>query len=150
MSWSPDNVMLVEPPPHALYLFGVLVSTRGGNTSASTGWACLAQHDAGYLAQPVAIFTRIPGADFLVSGRVDAGSEEFRREFTVTGSDPVFARLAINPGIERLLLDHATAPGWNLNVYLSSKGLIVESRWALADDEWDYLVVLARKLRAAL
>lgn len=150
MSWSPDTVMLVEPPPHAIYLFGALVNTRGGNTRASTGWACLAEYDTGFLAHPVAIFTRIPGADFLVNGRVDAGSEEFRREFSITGSDPASAQLAIDPGIERILLDHATAPGWNLNVYLSSKGIIIESRWALTDDEWDYLVALARKLRAAL
>jgi len=148
--WSPHTVLLVEPPPRAIYLFGTLFNSKRSRSKASTAFACLVEHTSHRPEHPVSVFTRIPGGDFLISNRIEAGSEDFQRQFSVTGDDAASAQAALTPAVQSILLELATAPGWNLTVDIAAKAIVAQSHWALSDDEWDYLVNLARKLRAAL
>lgn len=145
--WTPHGVMLVEPPPHGLYLFGYSSSRP---SRSSTGYACVAEHDASRPAWPVAVFTRVPVIDKLVACTVETGGEDFRRKFTVTCSDAGAAVVTVNAEVQRILLDHAADPGWYLNVSMAGSGVLVESHWAETEQQWDYLIALAKRLRDAL
>ncbi len=148
--WSPYFVMLAEPEPRSVYLFSYAVSPKDRPSKSSNGYACLAEHSANRPEWLVTIFTRVPVVEKLVGDRVEAGGEEFRRAFTVTCSNAGAALATVNVEIERVLLEHAASPGWNLTVTLAGRGVLVQSCWAQTEQEWDYLIVLAKKLRAAL
>ncbi len=149
--WTPIRVIQVEPGPRNVYLFSFQMSPRGSNSRSSwNGFACLAVRAGNGPERPVTIATRAPGFDKLVGNRRDAGGEEFRREFTVTCDKDGTAETAINPGVERCLLEHASGPGWNLTVAIARTGLLVHSHWAATQQEWDHLIALAAKLREAL
>lgn len=149
-NFSPHTVMLVEPAPNAVYLFGCYVRPKERSSKASSGYACLAEHAANRPEWPVTIFTRTPMVDKLVRDRVEAGGEEFRRMFTVTCSNAGAALVTVSVDVQRILLDHAAGPGWYLSVTIAGRGVLVESHWAQTEEEWDYLIALAKKLRAAV
>ena len=149
-NWYPRDAMQVERPPESLYLFGYTARPKRGRSSDSTGNACLAEHAGRVHQGPVEISTRVPGLDRLVGDRVKAGSEKFREEFTVTCKRPEEALKLVNAEVERILLEHAAGPMWNLSVEIGGRGVLVSSHWAETEQEWDYLIALARRLRAAV
>jgi hypothetical protein len=148
--WYPKDAMQVERPPESLYLFGYTVRPKRGRSSDSTGNACLAEHTGRVHQGPVEIFTLVPGIDKLAENRVKAGGEEFRRKFTVTCARPEEALNSVNAEVERILLDHIAGPGWTITVTIAGRGVLVSSHWAETEQDWDYLIALARRLRAAV
>ena len=150
LNWGPNDVMQVERPPESVYLFGYNVSFKKGRSNPSAGNACLAEHTGRVHQGPVAIWTRTPGFDKLVGSRVKAGGEEFGDKFTVTCARPEEALNSVNAEVERILLQHAAGPGWTLRVTIAGRSVLVSSRWAETEQDWDYLIALARKLRLAL
>lgn len=150
LDWSPNAVMQVEGPPESLYLFGYNVRPKTGRSNTSSGRACLVEHAGRVHQGPVEIQTRTPGFDRLVENRVKAGGEKFREEFTVMCVRPEEALRLVNAEVERILLEHAAGPSWNLSVAIGGRGVLVSSHWAETDQEWDYLIALARRLRAAV
>ncbi len=140
----------MERPPESLYLFGYTVRPKRGRSSDSTGNACLAEHTGRVHQCPVGIFTRVPGVDKLVENRVKAGGEKFREEFTVTCKRPEEALKLVNAEVERILLEHAAGPMWNLSVAIQGRGVLVSSHWAETEQDWDYLIAMARRLRSAV
>ena len=150
LNWSPNNVMQVDGPPESLYLFGYTVRPKRGRSSDSTGTACLAEHTGRVYQDPVEISTRVPGLDRLVGDRVKAGGERVREEFTVMCQRPEEALKLVNAEVERILLEHAAGPMWNLSVTIAGRGVLVSSHWAETEQEWDHLIAMARRLRAAV
>jgi len=150
LDWSPNAVMQVEGPPESLYLFGYNVRPKTGRSNTSSGRACLAEHAGRVHQGPVEISTRVPGLDKLVGNRVKAGGEKFREEFTVTCERPEEALKLVNAEVERILLEHAAGPMWNLNVAIQGRGVLVSSHWAETEQDWDHLIAMARRLRAAV
>jgi hypothetical protein len=149
-SWSTENAMLAELAPRAVYLFGYSVSSRHGRSKPWSGFAALAEHVASRIHAPLTISRRIPGLEVLVGEKVEAGGEEFRRAFTVTCADAGVAMVTMNTDIERVLLDHIAGPGFNLTVTIAGTAVLVQSHWAQTEQEWDYLISLTRRLRAAV
>jgi hypothetical protein len=147
--WGPNEVMQVERPPESVYLFGYNRAGQG-RSSASRGNACLAEHTGRLHQSPVVIFTRVPGIDKLEGNRVKVGGEEFRNKFTVTCVRPEGALDSVNAEVERILLDHIAGPGWTITVMIAGRSLMVSSRWAETEQDWDYLIAMARRLRAAV
>jgi len=150
LDWGPNGVMQVERPPESVYLFGYNVTSKRGRSSPSTGKACLAEHTGRMHRGPVEIFNRTPGVDKLVGDRVKVGGEKFRDQFTVTCKRPEEALESINAEVERILLEHAAGPGWYLTVTITGRGVLVSSHWAETEQDWDYLIAMARRLRAAV
>ena len=148
-SWGPNQVMQVELPPESLYLFAYVLAGHG-RASSSRGNACLAEHTGRVHQGLVEIFTRVPGFDKLEGNRVQAGGEKFRKEFTVTCERPEEALKLVNAEVERILLEHAAGPSWNLTVMIAGRSVMVSSRWAETEQDWDYLIATARRLRAAI
>ncbi len=148
-SWVPKDVIQMEGGEETLYLFGYQSNRKNSRSSPSYGTACLAAHSGRVYARPVSITTRVPGLDRLAGGRVAVGSEEFRRKFTVTCERDEDAA-AVNAEVERVLLEHDAAPGWHLSVLIAGRQVIASSRWAESEKDWDHLVTLVKRLRAAL
>lgn len=148
-TWRPHHVIQTDPPPNAVYLFCYQARRKSGSGNAWNGMGCLAEHSAAWIGQPVTISTRVPGLEILVDGRVDAGTDAFRHEFTVTCGDSAVAAAAVNTAVERALLEHAASPSWNLNVLITNRSVLASSFWAQSDAEWDYLIGLAKRIRAA-
>ena len=149
-NWSTYNVMLAEPAPLGVHLFGYSLDSKKSRSKPSNGFACLAEHDAGRPEWPVTIFRRMPGLEILVGERVEAGGDEFRRKFTVTCANAGVAMVTVNADVERVLLDHIAGPGWYLTATIAGKGVLVQSHYAQTEQEWDYLISLTKKLRAAV
>ncbi len=148
--WDPWDVMVVDRVPANIYLFGYHVSPKDRPSSTSHGHACLAEHGGARREGMVEIFSRTPGADKLISGRVEAGSEEFRKAFTVTSESQANALAVVNQDVERVLLEHANGLGWQLTVTVGGGGILVASFWAESEEEWDYLIEFTKRLRGAV
>lgn len=148
-SWSPREVMQVERPPESVYLFAYLLAGHG-RSSSSRGYACLAERTGRVYPDPMEISTRVPGFDRLVGDRLKAGGEKFREEFTVTCERPEEALKLVNAEVERILLEHAAGPSWNLRVIFAGRSVMASSRWAETEQDWDHLIAMARGLRAAV
>jgi hypothetical protein len=148
-SWGPREAMQVERPPESIYLFAYLLAGRG-RSSSSRGNACLAEHTGRVHPSTMEISTRVPGFDKLAGDRVKAGGEKFREEFTVTCERPEEALKSVNAEVERILLEHAAGPNWNLSVIIAGRSVLVSSRWAETEQDWDHLIAMTRRLRAAL
>lgn len=148
--WDPNEVMQVERPPESVYLFGYNVRPKQGRSNGSTGNACLAEHTGRVHQGPVEISTRVPGLDKLAGDRVKVGSEEFRNKFTVTCVRPEEALNSVNAEVERILLDHVAGSGWTIGVTIAGRRVLVSSHWAETEQDWDYLIAMARRLRAAV
>ena len=147
--WSPRNVMQVEGGPESVYLFRYTVGPKG-RRSNSSGNACLAEHMGRAHQAPVEIFTRTPGVEKLVGNRVKVGGKEFGDAFTVISMRPEEALATVNSEVERILLGHAADPGWYLSVTMAGRHVLVSSYWAETEQDWDYLIGLARRLRTAV
>ena len=142
--------MQVERAPESVYLFGYHAAPKDGASKSSAGNACLAEHTGRVRQGPVVIFTRTPGVEKLVGDRVEVGGEEFRDKFTVTSVRPEEALKSVNAEVERIPLEHAAGPGWYLSAEIGGRHVLVSSHWAKTEQDWDYLIALARRLRTAV
>ena len=148
-NWGPNQVMQVERPPESVYLFAYLLAGHG-RASSSRGYACLAERTGRVYPDSMEISTRVPGFDKLVGDRVKAGGEKFRQEFTVTCQRPEEALRLVNAEVERIMLEHAAGPNYNISVIIAGRSVMVSSRWAETEQDWDHLIAMARGLRAAM
>jgi len=56
----------------------------------------------------------------------------------------------VSSEVERILLKRAAGPGWYLSVAIAGRRVLVASHWAETEQDWDYLIALARRLRPAV
>ncbi len=145
--WRPRNIMTASGD---LHFFTYDVNPKNRPSKSSRGHACLAEYGGRRFDGTVEIFNRTPGVEKLIGDRKDTGSEEFRRAFTVTARDVSVAQMVVNPGIERIMLDHAAGPGWYVTVTIGSGAILVSSFWAESEEEWDYLIALTKRLKEAV
>jgi hypothetical protein len=148
--WNTHTVMEVGREAPRSFLFKYQSHPREGRSKGSNGVGFLAEHEGQAVAAPVEIFIRIPGLDAMVGDRVEAGSQEFRRHYSVASASGRSATELLNADIERILIGHREGPGWVLTVDISARAVLVTTFWAQTDEEWDYLVELGSKLRDAI
>jgi hypothetical protein len=149
-SWSVYDIVALESPPAGAWLFGYNSHPRQRPSSREYGYACLAEAAGGGNDNPVFIHRRVSLVEKLEGDQVDAGTPEFRREYTVTCGQPVVAMMAVNGDVQKILLEHAASPQWYLLVRITGRRVLVTTGWAQKPEEWDYLVTLTRRLRAAI
>jgi hypothetical protein len=150
VTWFLRAVMRVERGIPESHFFLYTTRTKARSSSTSRGAAFLAEHQGPPIDSTVEIFSRTPGVEALVEKKVEVGSREFRRHYTVTGSDPRTASEVVGPEVEAVLLEHAQNPGWYLTVTLSAGVVMVSSFWAQSEEDWDYLIGLGARLGAAI
>jgi len=146
--WRAWNIILVEGPPQSVYLFSYRTATR--RSGGENGLACLAEGGGGRNEDPVAIYRRVPLVEKLLGDRVEVGGPEFRQEFIVTCRRPDVAATVVNEAVQGILLQHVRDPQWVLQVRIARGRVLVTTSWAQKPGEWDYLIELTRRLRAAL
>lgn len=149
-AWTPLKVVLVESHPRLIFLFTANQSSQGRRATSIRTFACLAERAVHRAVRPVVVSPRVPGLGFLVGKQVETGTDEFRKEYRVTSDDTASALATVTPAFERILLDHAATHQWRLDTFVSSNGVMIASTWARRDDDWDYLIALARRLRDVL
>jgi hypothetical protein len=70
---------------------------------------------------------------------------------SLTGADsrPDVAAMVVNNQVQKILLGHASTPQWFLKVRIIGRRVLVTTAWAQKPEEWEYLIALTTKLRAA-
>lgn len=148
-SWTAADIVLVERPPASVHLFSYS-STRRGRRSYEYGFGCLAEHTGWGSEERVSIYRRVPLLEKMLSDRVEVGEPEFRREYTVACRQPDVAATVVNYAVQKIMLEHASHPQWALQVRIVGQRVLVTTSWAQKPEEWDYLITLTRRLRAAM
>lgn len=149
-SWTVHDIVALEGPPAGAWLFGYSSHRRQSRASPEYGYGCLTEAAGGGHDTPVFIHRRVPLLDKMLSDRVEAGSPEFRREYSVTSTQPAAAQAVVNGEVQKILLEHAASPQWTLLVRIAGRRVLVTTSWAQKPEEWDYLVTMTRRLRAAV
>jgi len=150
--WRAQNIILVERPPESLYLFYYSSGTKSGESLDEYGFACLADRAAWRWRNedPVAIYPRVPLVEKLFRYRVEVGGPEFQQEFTVNCQRPDVAATVVNHEVQSILLEHAVGPQWYLEVTIVGGRILVTTSHAQKPEEWDHLIDMTARLRAAL
>jgi hypothetical protein len=146
----PRNVMTVERSPSPVYFFRNTRRPKDRPSNQSTGFSCFTSFGGQRFDGRVEIFNRTPGVEALIGDRAMVGSEEFQKTFTVTQTEEGTAAVVVNRELERVLMSHASGPGWYVNVEVASTGILVSSSWTQSTEEWDYLIDLTKRIREAV
>ncbi len=149
MQWFVKFISAPRSSENNVFLFAYALRSHGPGVDDSRGYACLAKHGGRPVEPTVVVTRRVPLVEKLVDDRVQAGGDEFRRECTVTCSDPEVAARVIQPQVEQLLLEHFKVREWVLDACFYDDKVLVMSFWAQSPEEWDYIVDLTRKLADA-
>jgi hypothetical protein len=153
--WRPENIILVEGPRDKVYLFNYTARSYGGGTPGSTpehGTACLAERPHGEPRDLVMIY-RSPFLREVDTGLlndiVELGGPEFREEFLVRSRRPDIAVATVTPGLQEVLLRQASGLLWD-RVWIAGGCVFVTVTLRLRPKEWDELLGITKRLRAAL
>jgi hypothetical protein len=146
-SWLAYDIVLVQGPPAGVYLFGY--SSRRGRRIYEYGFGCLAEQAGSGTEEPVTIYRRVPLVDKMLSDRIEVGGPEFSREYTVVCRRPDVAAMVVNNQVQKILLGHASTPQWFLEVRIIGRRVLVTTAWAQKPEEWEYLIAMTTRLRAA-
>jgi hypothetical protein len=153
--WRAENIILVEGPPDKVYLFNYTARSYGGGARGSTpenGTACLAERPHGEPRELVMIY-RSPFLreldKALLDDIVEVGGPEFREEFLVRSHRPDIAVATVTPGLQEVLLRHASGLLWD-RVWIAGRCVFVTVTLRLRPKEWDELLGITKHLRAAL
>jgi hypothetical protein len=154
--WTPDNIILVEGPPDNVYLFNYSARSYPDGVNGATpetGTACLAERPHDQARELVMIYrrSRLFGKleEKLTNDKVEVGGPEFRREFLVRSHRPDVAAATVTPGVEEILLRQASSLMWD-RVWIAGRCVFVTVTLRLKPEEWDELLGITRRLRAAL
>jgi hypothetical protein len=151
--WRPDNIILVEGPPDTVYLFNYQASTYPGRASSELGTACLAERSDSQTRELVMIYrrSRLLGKleEKLTDDEVEAGGPEFRRELLVRSRRPEIAAATVTSGVEEVLLRQASSLRWD-RVWIAGRHVLVTVTLRLKPEDWDELIGITKRLRAAL
>ena len=148
-SWNAYDIVSVQGPPASVYLFSYSSSLRAWRFY-EYGFGCLAENPGGRTEEPVTIYRRVPLVDKTLSDRVEVGGPEFRREYTVVCRRLDVAAIVVNNQVQKILLEHASSPQWFLEVKIVGQRVLVTTKWAQKPEEWEYLIAMTTKLRAAV
>lgn len=152
-NWRAEYIVLVGAPRESMYLFRYLASSKGGRRGGRTNeyrFACLAEHAGWRNEDSVSISSRVPLLEKLLPNRVDVGGPDFRREFSVECRRTDVAATVVNDSVQSILLEHAAGPQWYLEVRIVGGRILVTTAWAQKPEEWDYLITMTTRVRAAL
>jgi len=154
--WTRENIILVEGPPDKVYLFNYTARSYGGGARGSTpenGTACLAERPHGEPRELVMIYrrSRLLGEleKKLLDDEVEVGGPEFRQEFLVRSRRPDVAVATVTPGLQEVLLRQASSLMWD-RVWIAGRCAFVTVTLRLKPEEWDELLGMTKRLRAAL
>jgi hypothetical protein len=152
--WRPENIILVEGTPDRVYLFNYQATTYPGRASSEHGTACLAERPDGQTREPVMIYhrSRLLGKleEKLTDDKVEVGGPEFRREFLVRSRRPGIAAATVTSGMQQeVLLRQTSSLKWN-RVWIAGRRVLVTVTLPLKPEEWDELLGITTRLRAAL
>ncbi len=152
--WSPWNIILVEGPPDEVYLFNYQIRVSGGRGGNSEfGTACLAERPGGTVRELVMIYGRSPLFDDLENAALDdlveVGGPEFRRQFRVRSHRRDTAAATVTSAMQEVLLRPASGLTWD-RVWIVRGHVLVTAALRLKPDEWDKLLGMTKRLRAAL
>jgi hypothetical protein len=145
------NIILVEDPRGKVYLFHYEVNDDS-NDNTSLGAACLAERQGGQAGEPVIIDHRSIWdklSEKAMANIVEVGGEEFRRKFLVRCSRPDIAAATVTHSVEEVLLRPTSSLDWD-RVFIAGGRVLVTVTLRLQPEEWDELLGMARRLRAAL
>ncbi|MBZ5515777.1 MAG: hypothetical protein LAN62_13225 [Acidobacteriia bacterium] len=155
-NWRPENIILVEGPPDKVYLFNYTARSYGGGARGSTpenGTACLAERPHGQARELVMIYGRSPLLGELekklLDDMVEVGGPEFRQEFLVRSHRPDVAAATVTSGLQGVLLRQTSSLMWD-RVWIAGRCVFVTVTMRLKPEEWDELLGITKRLRAAL
>ena len=153
--WRPENIIPVEGPPDKVYLFNYTARSYGGGARGAapeSGTACLAERPHGQARELVMIY-RSPLLreldQALLDDIVEVGGPEFRREFLVRSHRPDVAAATVTNGLQEVLLRQTSGLLWD-RVWIAGRCIFVTVTLRLRPEEWDELLGITKRLRAAL
>jgi hypothetical protein len=152
--WRPQSVILVEGPPHRIYLFYYESGASSRREKPEPAAACLAGRSAGPAEEVVVIDPHASPASRLVFRLMGwlvsaAGGPEIERDFLVRSRRPEGAAAAVTSGVREVLRSQPSGVKWS-RVWISGKCVLVTAASRLKTAEWDELLDLTKRLRAAL
>jgi len=154
--WTPEDIILVEGPPDAVYVFNYTARSYPEGVNGATpesGTACLAERPNGQTRELVMIYRRsrllAELEKKLLDDMVAVGGPEFRREFLVRSHRPDVATATVTSGVEEILLRQASSLMWD-RVWIAGRCVFVTVTLRLKPEEWDELLGITERLRAAL
>ncbi len=142
------NVVQIAWPPQSMFFFQYRQRLRARSTS--NGFGCIAEPTARFVEPPVQISPRVPVLEELVGDKVEVGSEEFRKHFTVTCDQRGMAHTVLNENVQTILLKHYAQADYYLNIEITGNRVKVSSFWARNQTEWERLINLTGNLRDAI
>ena len=154
--WRPENIILVEGPPDTVYLFNYTARSYPSGVDGATpetGTACLAERPHDQARELVMIYRRSrllsKLEEKLTDDKVEVGAPEFRAKFLVRSRQPEIAAAAVTSGLQEVLLRQASSLMWN-RVWIAGRCVFVTVTLRLKPEEWDELLGITKRLRAAL
>ncbi len=153
--WKPSNIILVEGSPEKVYLFNYWAPSKQTRGSSEEGTACLAERPDGQTTELVTIDPRTPLAPLneleekLVQDLVEVGSPEFRAKFMVRCRRRDVAAATVTSAMQEVLLRQTSRLNWN-QVMITGGRVLVTVTLPLKPEEWDELIGMTKRLRAAL
>ena len=152
-NWRPENIILVESPPERVYLFNYWAPSQQSDGTPEEGTACLAERPDAQTKELVMIYrrSRLLGEleMKLLDDRVEVGGQEFRTEFLVRSRQPDIAAGTVTSALQEVLLRQASGLMWD-RVWIAGRRVLVTVTLRLKPEEWDELLGLTKRLRAAL
>jgi hypothetical protein len=144
--WRVYHVVRGEIPGGRLYLFRCGSRVRASRSSGSDGFGCLAEGGRFTNEEVVTVYPRLPVVHRLMADKVDVGGADFRRKYVALCERRDPAEAAVSPRVQEILLEHAAAPGWVVEVRIASAGVLVLTSHAVGPPEWAHLVDLAERI----
>jgi hypothetical protein len=152
-NWRPDNIILVGDPSDGVYLFNYQADSHPGRASSELGAACLAERPDGQTGELVMIYhrSRLLGKleEKLAYDKVEVGGSEFQQKFLVRSRQPDIAAATVTSGVEEVLFRQTSSLKWD-RVWIAGRHVLVTVTLPLEPEEWDELLGITKRLRAAL
>jgi hypothetical protein len=116
MSWTATTLVQVQPAPRgnrAECIFSASSRAAPAAEAVPYGYACFGERVFSQPGKAVEIDPRVPLLSNMLDNRVETGRSEFRHEYSVASRDPAVAQGAVNPEVQRILLDHFASQKWS-------------------------------------
>ena len=153
-SWISENIIVVEGSPNKVYLFNYQSSSRTSADTSEIGTGCLAERSHALAGELVVIDPRPPLIGKLVEKLPDewvqVGGPEFQEMFLVRSGRADVAAANVTSGVQEALLLRRTANLKWSRVWIAGRRVLVTVTYRLKPTEWDELIDLTKRLRAAL
>ena len=152
--WIVENIIRVEGEPARVYLFTYQASARTSSESTEIGAGCLSGRSLTPGGEVVVIDPRPPLIGKLVENLagewVEVGGADFRERFLVQSARADTATALVTRGVQEIVLQRKDCRLKWSRVSIAGRRVLVTVTYRLKDTEWDDLIGLTARLRAAL